>query len=172
MPERSDDDRLREEVQAELERDPQLSSYGLKADVVKGEAQLSGVVDVLAKKKRAERLARSVLGIRGVASAIAVSTDGDITDGDVESEVAEELAADPRVDARRIRARTSGGTVVLAGREEDRKAVAAAREAAARARGVTRVLDQVRTREPNPTLEEIFHSQVRNDRETEEPEHS
>ncbi|MDK2784535.1 MAG: hypothetical protein PWQ41_1443 [Bacillota bacterium] len=172
MPDRSEDDRLREEVQAKLERDPQLSSYGLKADVVKGEAQLSGVVDVLAEKERAESLAKSVSGIRNVASAIAVSTDGDIAEGDEEREAAEELAADPRVDTRRIRARASGGTVILLGREEDRKAAAAAREAAARARGVTRVLDQVRTREPEATLEEIFHNQVRNDRETEEPERS
>ncbi|MDI3538222.1 MAG: hypothetical protein PWQ13_245 [Bacillota bacterium] len=172
MPARSKDDRLKEEVQAKLERDPQLSGYGLKADVVEGEAQLSGVVDVLAEKERAERLARSVPGIRNVASAIAVSTDGDINEDDVRREVAEELAADPRVNTRRIWARASGGTVILHGREEDEKARAAAREAAARARGVTRVLDQVRTREPEATLEEIFHSQVRHDRETEEPERS
>lgn len=170
MPARSEDDRLREEVQAKLEQDPQLSSYGLKADVVGGEAQLSGVVDVLAEKERAERLARSVSGIRNVASAIAVSTDGDITEEGVKREVAEELAADPRVDTRRIWAQACGGTVILHGREEDEEAKTAAREAAARARGVTRVLDQVRTREPEPTLEEIFHSQVRNDDENQGPE--
>lgn len=160
----TEDDRLREKVQGLLERDPELSSYGLKADVVEGEAQLTGVVDVLAEKERAERLARSVRGIRGVASAIAVSTDGDITEGDVAAEVAEELAADPRLKGSDIRAQTSGGTVILVGEEPDPEVRAAAEDAAKRARGVTRVLNQVRTHPPERSLQDIFHSQVNNDR--------
>lgn len=163
MPGRPKDDELRREIEARLERDPQLSSYGLKADVVEGEAQLSGVVDVLAEKQRAERLAASAKGVRGVDSAIAVSTDGDITADNMAAEVAEELAADPRVDTRRIRVHTTGGTVILSGQAEDPAMVEAAQEAVARARGVTRVLSQVRTRPRAPTLEETFHSQVRND---------
>jgi hyperosmotically inducible protein len=159
------DEELRRKLQARLEQDPGLSSYGLKADVVEGEAQITGVVDVLAEKEQALRVARGIGGIRGVSDGIAVSTDGNITEGDVAAEVMEELRADPQVNTERIRAKTSGGTVILAGQEEDRVALEAAKEAAARARGVTRVLSQVRTHPPEPDLADIFHSQVNNDHE-------
>ncbi|NLY50825.1 MAG: BON domain-containing protein [Firmicutes bacterium] len=166
MAERSgQDEELRRKLQARLEQDPGLSSYGLKADVVEGEAQITGAVDVLAEKEQALRVARGIGGIRGVSDGIAVSTDRNITEGDVAAEVMEELRADPQVNTERIRAKTSGGTVILAGQEEDRVALEAAKEAAARARGVTQVLSQVRIHPPEPDLADIFHGQVNNDHE-------
>ena len=158
------DDEMRLEIQAILDQDKNLKSYALKADVVEGQAQLHGVVDVLAEKKRAEELARGVPGIRSVDAAISISTDGPITDSDVDFEVAEELSATPDIDPRHIGAKSSHGVVTLVGRTDDPDEIRAATKAAESARGVTVVRSRVKVeRAPD----EIFHSQVQNDREDE-----
>ena len=161
-----DDETLQEKLREALQGDINLRSYGLTADVVEGEAQIQGIVDSLAEKEHAGRLAKSIPGIRGVANAVAISTDGDIRDADVSFEVAEELGADPGVDTRHIGAKASGGgTVTLVGNTADPGEIEAARRAASKARGVTKVVSQVKIRQPELSLEEIFHSQVRNDEE-------
>ncbi len=162
-----DDASLREKVRQLLREDKDLRDYGLNADVVAGEVQLQGIVDTLKEKERAGRLVRQVPGVKGVANAVAISTDGAVRDEDVTMEVNEELDQDPRVDLRHIGAESVGGhgTVVLKGRAEDPAEVEAAREAAFKARGVTRVVSQVKVGEEEMSLENIFHSQVNNDRE-------
>lgn len=162
------DDRLKEQVQSALDTDPNVSVYALKADVVEREAQLHGIVDTLSEKRRAEEIARCVPGIVKVDSAVAVSTDGPITDKGVEVEVSEELQAHPGVSTKNIGAKIERGVVTLVGSTDDPAEVEAAKEAASRARGVTKVTSQVKIRDKagkEMTREETFHSQVRNDRE-------
>ncbi|WP_258360835.1 BON domain-containing protein [Moorella sulfitireducens] len=163
----ADDKILREKVRQVLREDKDLRGYGLNADVVGGEVQLQGIVDTLKEKERAERLIRQVPGIKGVANTVAVSTDGAIRDEDVTMEVNEELDLDPRVNLRHIGPKSvdGHGTVVLQGRTDDQAEVEAARKAAAKARGVTRVVSRVKVGEGEMSLEDIFHSQVNNDRE-------
>jgi hyperosmotically inducible protein len=130
-------------------------------------------VDVLTEKKRAEELARHVSGIRSVDSAISISTDGPITDRDVEFEVSEELHASADVDPKHIGAKSSHGVVTLVGRTDDPAEIKAARKAAESGRGVAVVRSRVKVEtagEHEMTPDEIFHSQVRNDREKKEPE--
>lgn len=162
------DDRLREQVQNALKSDPNVSAYSLGADVVEREAQIHGIVDTLSEKQRVEELARGVPGIRKVDSAIAVSTDGPITDRGVEFEVSEELRAHPDVSTRNIGAKSSRGVITLVGTTGDPSEIEAAKEAASRARGVTKVISQVKIRNETAkemSPEEIFHNQVRSDRE-------
>lgn len=160
---RSADDDLREHLQSLLDLDVNLRSYGLKADVVDGEAQISGVVDSLAEKEYARELARSVPGIRKVADRISISTDGPITDRDVEFEVTEELQATPGIDIREIGAKSAGGHVFLVGRTSDETVVESAKKAASKARGVTRVTSRVKPGKKSPAPG-TFHAQVRTDR--------
>ena len=140
------DNQLKEQLQNALDSDLNLLSYGLGADVVEREAQISGVVDTLAEKKRAEELARRIPGITRVNAAIAVSADGPITDKDVEFEVSEELEAHPDVNTKNIGAKVERGVVTLVGNTSDPAEVKAAREAASKARGVTEVHSQVKVR--------------------------
>lgn len=157
------DDDLKEHLQALFDLDVNLRSYGLKADVVEGEAQIRGVVDTLREKEYARELAGTVPGIKKVSDRISISTDGPITDRDVEFEVAEELEAAPGVDTRQIGAESSGGVVSLVGRAGDPAAIESARRAAAKARGVARVVSKVKPRgRPRPGE---FHSQVGTDKE-------
>lgn len=162
-----DDASLREKVRQVLREDKDLRGYGLNADVVAGEVQLQGIVDTLKEKERVERLVRQVPGVKGVANAVAISTDGAIRGEDVTMEVNEELAQDPRVDLRHIGAESvdGHGTVVLKGRTDDPAEVEAAREAIAKARGATGVVSRVKIGEEDMSLKDIFHSQVNNDGE-------
>jgi hyperosmotically inducible protein len=156
------------QVQEALDRDRNLRGYGLKADVREGRVRLTGIVDTLADKERAAALVATLPGVKAVENGIAVSTDGAVDDADITREAEEELAAEPAVDLRRIGVEARGGTVFLVGKARNRDEAMAARRAAARARGVRNVVSRLaqegRAGEP-ATLEEIFHSQVRNDRE-------
>lgn len=142
-----------------------LRSYGLRTEVVEEKARLQGVVDTLIEKERATALAQNIPGVEKVENAISISTDGPITDGEVGFEVSEELAKAPEVNPRHIWAESYRGTAILKGETSRPEEIEAARRAAAKARGVKEVLTQVKLKEPPTTLEDIFHSQVRNDKE-------
>ena len=159
------DEKLKEALQRELEKDVNLKGYALKGDVVEGEAQLLGIVDTLAEKGHAENIAKSISGIKKVDNSISISTDGDITDGSVDFEVAEELNANPNVNLKHIGAKSSDGIVTLVGNVTDPNEIEEARYSTGKARGVTEVKSQVKVQKPEMSLEEIFYSQVNNDEE-------
>ena len=167
MANKNRDSELHRHVRSLLEEDKDLRGYGLNADIVEGEVQLQGIVDTLEEKERAEAIVRRIPGVKGVANAVSISTDGSITGKDVAMEVNEELETAPGVDPRHIGATAAGGdgTVVLKGTTDDPAEIEAAREAASKARGVTRVLSQVKLGAEEPSLEDLFHSQVNNDGE-------
>ncbi|AGL00445.1 BON domain-containing protein [Desulfoscipio gibsoniae] len=163
------DKALQHKVQQMLDSDKDLQGYALKANVIDGEVQVSGVVDALAEQNRLrERLAK-MPGVKRVELGLAVSTDGAIDDSKVTAEVMEELEANPGVDLRHVGAKSVDGTVFLMGRvdtpEEEQEAIASA----SKARGVTRVVSQLKNRPGDrydeESLEEIFHHQVNNDEE-------
>ncbi len=163
---RQKDDDLKKALQSALESDVNLKGYALKGDVVEGEAQLQGIVETLAEKEYAGKVAKSISGVKKVDNSISISTDGDITDSAVDFEVAEELNANPNVNLKHIGVKSSGGTVTLVGNVTDPAEIAEAINSAGKARGVTNVKSQVKVKEPEMTLDQIFHSQVNNDHET------
>ena len=167
MPGTSRDEKLRASLQEKFVGDQNLKGYGLNVDVVDGEAQLSGIVEALAEKDYAEQLALSVPGIRQVSSAISISTDGPINEASMASEVAEELQANRRARDSDIHFRVGKSTVVLLGEETNKQIQQEAEKAAAKARGVTKVVNQIKSQPDKPTLKDVFHSQVRNDENTE-----
>lgn len=170
MDNKKSDNELCRQVRSLLEKDKNLRGYALNADVIEGEVQLQGIVDTLSEKEWAEKLVRQVPGVKGVSNAISISTDGGLRNEEVTREVQEELDIDPDVDLRHIGAESVGGngTVVLKGRTDDPAEIEAARAAASKARGVTKVISQVELTDltdEEPGLEDIFHSQVNNDEE-------
>lgn len=166
----SDDRELERRVQEMLDGSKELKSYGLKANVVDGVVMVSGIVDTLFEKDRLRESLAGLPGVQGVDLGIAVSTDGAIDDEDVTREVLEELNANPGVNLRHVGAKSVDGTVYLLGTvetpDEEREAV----KTAAKARGVTRVISQLKIRPggyDDESLEAIFHHQVNNDNEDE-----
>lgn len=163
---RNESGALIQEVQSVLNSDEDLKGYGLRVTGSGGEVSLTGVVDTLSESKRAEELAADFPGVEKVVNDLTISTDGDITDADVTKEVREELNADPRVNLAHIGAESHGGTVILMGSTGDPAEIDAAKEAAARARGVRKVASQVKIKDGlDMSLDGLFHSQVRNDEE-------
>lgn len=163
------DELLEKKVQEALDGDVRTREYGLKARVVDGWVTVSGVVDTLAEKEQAQKIA-AVPGVRGVRSAVAVSTDGAVRDEDVEFEVSEELRASG-VNPHHIGVKSVRGVVYLTGLADSPAEIEMARAAAAKARGVKEVVCQVKLLPPGGYDEEdltaIFHHQVNNDREDE-----
>lgn len=164
MPDQKDEE-LKEILQAKLDHDRNLKSYALKGDVIEGAAQLQGIVDSLAEKEYAGEMAKSIPGINKVDNGISISTDGEITDRGVEFEAGEEIYADPRVNPQHIGVKSSRGVITLVGNVTDTREIEDARQAAKKARGVTKVVSQVKVKKPEFGLEEIFHSQVNNERD-------
>lgn len=159
------DSELQREVQDALDNNPESKLYDIKVDVVEGDVLLTGIVDTMADRERLYKNVTNVSGVNHIEQGLSLSTDGDITDRGVEFEVAEELNADPRVDPKHIGVKSTKGKVTLVGHSDSPEEVEAAKEAASKARGVTEVISQVKTHNPQTNLETLFHNQVRNDRE-------
>jgi len=164
------DKQLQQKVQEMLDRDKDLKGYGLKANVIDGEVQVSGIVDTLSEKGRLEESLRGMDGVKGLELGLAVSTDGAIDDKSVTEEVVEELNANPRVKLRHVGAKSVDGTVFLMGTVETPGEEEEAVKTAQKARGVINVISQLKIRPggyDDESLEAIFHHQVNNDNEDE-----
>ncbi|MGE5598112.1 MAG: BON domain-containing protein [Bacteroidota bacterium] len=118
-----------------------LGPYALRVRCVGGRVTLQGIVDVLAEKNAAGRVAARTPGVTAVENAITVCTDGSIDDGDVAAEVAEELAAQPFGPA--VGAEVNSGRVRLVGQVPTVAAQAQAMATASRARGVREVASEL-----------------------------
>lgn len=164
MAEMNDGD-LAERVRQMLDADVRFKNYDLKAEVHGGEVIVTGIVDTLSEKGDLRRALEKMPGVRAVDNAVSISTDGQINDSQVLAEVMEEFAGTPDLDMKRIGAKVNGGVVHLVGRTTDPGEIKAARKAAEKARGVRGVVNEAEVAEPavDMALENIFHSQVRND---------
>lgn len=165
---RSKDEQLRQRVQDALESDIRTGNYQLKADVINGEAQVTGIVDTLAEKEQVNRIVASVGGVKRLENGVSISTDGSIDDQDVIDEVIGELNAAEGVNPRRVGAKSVKGNVFLVGTVKSTEEEKAAVRAASRARGVKSVVSQLKINTDNYDYDDpgrIFHHQVNNDRE-------
>lgn len=163
-----EDRALQDKIQNYLDTHKEFKSYGLNASVQDGKVILSGIVDTRSGIDRVLEAVTRLPGVRSVENDLTISTDGEITGAGVEMEVAEELEADPRVNTNHVGAEAVKGRVCLRGRVESKAEEKAALRAAAKARGVTEVISNLEFRPEEldiDNLEEIFHSQVRNDHE-------
>ncbi len=163
------DNALQHKVQQMLDHDKDLQGYALKTNVIDGEVQVSGVVDALAEQNKLWKTLTRMSGVKRVELGLAVSTDGAIDDNAVTAEVMEELQANPKVNLRHVGAKSVDGTVFLMGRVESQEEEQEAIASASKARGVTKVVSQLKNKPGDgydeESIEEIFHHQVNNDKE-------
>jgi hyperosmotically inducible protein len=138
---------LKQAVAGALRSEPGLQGYDIQVDAHRECIILQGVVDVLAEKRLAGQVARGVPGVEKVENAVTISTDGAITDDDVALEVAEELGAGPLTRRENVGVDVRGGTARLVGEVQSEEERVASAHAAARARGVHRVLNQIKRRD-------------------------
>lgn len=154
-------EKLASKLQSLLDHDQNLGSYGLKADVVGKVAKISGVVDSLAEKQQLGELV-SKIGLEGWEDYVSISTDGSFEDKELEFEVAEEIAAGL---PEQLGVTVKDGIAYLQGQVASKEEEKAALAKAARARGIVGVESNLKVgKDPAElSLQEIFHSQVRND---------
>jgi len=166
----SKDQDLERLTQEALDSDIRTGNYELKVRVVKGVAQVTGIVDTLSEKEQLRQILSGIEGLKGSDIGVSISTDGSIIDEDVVEEVNEELKSDPGVNLAHVGVKSIKGNVYLMGTVDGPEEEKAAVRAASRARGVTSVISQLKMDNggyDTGDLGEIFHHQVNNDRETE-----
>ncbi|SET21909.1 BON domain-containing protein [Anaerobranca gottschalkii] len=154
------DSDLQNKVQGLFHNDKNLANYDIRVYSNQRGVELTGIVDSLSEKEYAETLVRSHFNIP-VINSISISTDGQIVDDDVYQELIEELKL-RNLDEENLQIQVHDGVVTLQGeRPENIDDIVAAIKTA---RGVKEV-HNFTSPEKETTLEDIFHSQVNNDRE-------
>lgn len=137
------DEELKSKVEAAINADKGMRGYDINVRVQDEIVHLEGMVDVLREKQRAQEIASGVHGVRDVENNLTVSTDGGITDGDVEFEIAEELRAHG-IDTKNVWVNVESGVARIRGRVASLGEAKAAVEAVAKARGVKDVVDETK----------------------------
>nr|WP_286170411.1 BON domain-containing protein [Halocella sp. SP3-1] len=138
----------------------------MKVEEAAGNIIVTGIVDTLDELRYTENLLNDLTANKKIEMAVSVSTDGAVTDDDSLLEVAEEIADNPELKDK-INIRVNKGKVHLSGQVDQRELKEEAENAAAKARGVIAVENQIKvgTNARNEGVDGIFHSQVRNDKE-------
>lgn len=111
---RADED-VREDVAREFEWDPQISSTDIAVAVNNNIVELSGFVSSLMEKDAAEKAAKRVRGVRGVANDLKVMPPSTRTDPEIVREVLEHLGKHVFLPVEKITATVRDGWVTLEG---------------------------------------------------------
>jgi hyperosmotically inducible protein len=140
---------LRGKLQEALRQDLNLRGYGLEGNVIDGTARVQGVVDTLAEKLYIRELVSTIPGILGYEDGVSISTDGAITDSQVEMEISEELGLDPVLGGN-VGVEVCDGIAYLMGKVSSKDAEVLAMRLASTARGIVSVVSQLQV---DPYLE-------------------
>ncbi|MBV8169622.1 MAG: BON domain-containing protein [Alphaproteobacteria bacterium] len=136
------DDEIAGRALAILNWDATIPAAGITVTVQKGILTLSGEVDWQFEKNQAERLVRRLGGVAGVINAIKLRPPVSATN--VKDEIVKAFHRTAALEAAAIDVEVAGSTVTLKGRVHDRSERDAAERAAWSARGVAKVVDQIR----------------------------
>lgn len=118
------------------------SALDINVDCRNGNVVLSGMVDVLAEKTSAEKIAVSIEGVKKVENNITIATDGYIPDSDIENYVFQKLSNSE--DLVNITPKVKGGAVTLIGHVKTFNEEKDAIELAQQARGAKSVTSNIK----------------------------
>lgn len=109
------DSEVREDLVAELEWDPQITSEDIGVAVKEGVVALSGFVNSYQEKDAAESAAKRVRGVRGIANELEVRLGDVYTDADIARDAVEDLKRHVFIPSDRIKVTVRNGWVTLEG---------------------------------------------------------
>src|SRR5260370_1641394 len=109
------DDTIRKDVAFELEWDPVLSDQDIGVVVKDGVVTLTGTVPSLWMKLEAEKAAKRVYGVRGVANDIQLNLTTKRTDSEIARDAVEELENHLLIPSDKIKVTVRDGWVTLEG---------------------------------------------------------
>jgi osmotically-inducible protein OsmY len=148
------DSSIRESVIAELKWDPKLTSASdIGVSVKNGVVTLTGFVHSYFEKDAAEKAAKRVYGVRGIANDIEVKP-ATRTDPEIARDVVQEIQSHVSLPADRIKATVKGGWVTLEGTVDWQYQKALAESAVKKLRGVVGVTNNIEVK-PSVTPTEV-----------------
>jgi len=140
---RPDDAQLQANVATALGWAPDLEGADADVSVTNGWVMLKGSVDAYWKKLRAEELAATLTGVRGVANELSVVPSDAYEDKLIADSIVSALERNMYVDAEDVDVRVSDGIVTLSGGVSSLPAFQAARETAEYTAGVVGVENEL-----------------------------
>ena len=149
------DNSIRDDVLLELNWDPKISSASDIAVAVKdGVVTLSGFVPSFWEKDTAEKAAKRVYGVKGVANDIAVKPLWRRTDPEIARDAVHELESHVSIPADRIKVTVKEGRVTLEGTVDWEYQKSLAKSAVKKLTGLTGVTIEIEVR-PKVTPQEV-----------------
>jgi osmotically-inducible protein OsmY len=150
-PVRSDDE-IRNSVITELKWDPKINSADIGVSVKDGVVTLTGFVPSYWEKDAAEKAAKRVYGVRGVANDLEVKLFSSRTDPEIARDIVHEFQSHISIPADNIKATVRNGWVTLEGKVDWHYQKMLAESAAKRIRGVINVTNNIEVR---PTVSPV-----------------
>lgn len=142
-PEPPTDQELRRIVLEELNADPRVAAMQIDAAVTRGHVTLVGLVGSMFERQAAERITRSVTGVRRVENQLDVMPIGR-SDEDIQADVAFNLKSDSLLAKQTIEVKVRASAVTLSGEVSYHNSKFHAARLAARVRGVRSITDEIK----------------------------
>ncbi|HWP42910.1 MAG TPA: BON domain-containing protein [Blastocatellia bacterium] len=142
MPVRSDD-AIRDSVLYELKWDPKITSSDIAVAVKEGVVTLSGFVHSYWEKDAAEKAAKRVYGVKGVANDIQVKLLSERTDPEIARDAIHELQSHISIPADKIKVTVKNGWVTLEGTVDWQYQKALAESSVKKLRGVIGITNNI-----------------------------
>src|SRR5205085_440532 len=139
---RNDED-IRDSVLLELEWDPKITSHDIAVAVKDGVVTLSGFVHSYWEKEAAEKAAKRVYGVRGVANDIQVKLTSERTDPEIARDAVQALESHVSIPADKIKVTVKNGWLTLEGNVDWQYQKAIAESAVKRLKGVIGVTNNI-----------------------------
>jgi osmotically-inducible protein OsmY len=137
------DNQLRERVMRELDWDPEITSTDIAVVVDEAVAALTGFVHSYAEKLAAERAAKRIYGVKGVANDIEVKPGIQLSDPEIARNAVTALETRANVPDNRIKVTVKNGWMTLEGDVEWQYQKAAADSAVKNLTGVKGVTNEI-----------------------------
>ncbi|HUV05317.1 MAG TPA: BON domain-containing protein [Armatimonadota bacterium] len=137
---RTSDEAITGDVVAALAASPRVRATEVRVHTDRGWVRLEGVVGTLAERNAAEEIAARIPGVLSVENDLVVSSDGTISDLEIEEEAANRLAKENLVN---VGVRAEAGTAFLMGVVTSLAAKEQAVAAASTVRGVRDVISEL-----------------------------
>ena len=139
---RSDED-IRSSVTLELKWDPKISSKDIAVGVKEAVVSLTGFVPSYWEKEEAEKAAKRVYGVRGVADDLQVRLPSERTDPEIARDAVQAIGSHTSIPGDRIKVTVERGVVTLEGRVDWQYQKLSAKSAVATLKGVSAVINDI-----------------------------
>jgi osmotically-inducible protein OsmY len=159
LPQAPTDEELQEAVADELRADPRVAATEISVAAAGGQVTLTGSVASMNERQVAERIARSLAGVRRVENRLEVDA---VTrpDAEIQEEIRFSLNSDALLFGQAVVVTVNGGSVALSGEVRDFNSKIHAARLAARVRGVRQLTNELKVSWNPATNDDAVRSRI------------